>query len=412
LDKNKNPAKDADGNVIAAKTTDSNGMITFEHLTFGIYYLKETKGLENYVALTAAIEVNVNAPTITKEAVNDPFGKIEIIKVDERTGKVLKGAYFQLLDEHMNPAKDIYGAPVLEKETDAAGKIVFEHLSYGTYYLKETVNPEGYKVIANPIKVVVGKPSIGITVKNTPIEVIVVKKDLLDSTKILSGATIVIKNLETNEVFNEFITEDHEMTLRFVPGTYILQEVISPDGYLIYDEDIKIIVSRAGDVAIASQDNHYYKIEDEKIVIYNEPTKIFISKKDIASSEEIEGATIVIYDEKKNKILEFVSKKEPYEFYIQPGKYTLEETVAPKGYDKVKNSLEFEIDENGNITVLSKPSRYYDSKSNRLTIYNGVEKVVVPDTGAFLSFGTIVVGVGLVGYGIYILKRQKKGMQM
>ena len=50
---------------------------------------------------------------------------------------------------------------------------------------------------------------------------------------------------------------------------------------------------------------------------------------------------------------------------------------------------------------------YYHLESNRIKIYNGPTiEPEVPDTAAFLWTGGIIIGIGLIGVGIYIIKKR------
>ncbi len=68
------------------------------------------------------------------------FGK------DSVTNTPLEGAVFGLYT-------DLAGQAIKTAETDETGNISFEKLAAGTYYLKETKAPQGYTLLANPIKV-------------------------------------------------------------------------------------------------------------------------------------------------------------------------------------------------------------------------------------------------------------------
>lgn len=76
-----------------------------------------------------------------------------------------------------------------------------------------------------------------------------------------------------------------------------------------------------------------------------------ISKKDINNSEEIEGATLAVKNSSGVTIDTWISTKETKEISLVSGKYTLEETIAPNGYIKSTNKIDFTIDDNGKVLV-------------------------------------------------------------
>jgi uncharacterized surface anchored protein/protocatechuate 3,4-dioxygenase beta subunit len=103
--------------------------------------------------LDEPIEFEITAGKTEKlDAYNSPTGSITLTKYgvdgDGTTKAVLSGATFALFSDE-NGQNMIQGT---EKTTDADGKIVWENLKHGTYYVKETdtnekkVNDQGYAI--------------------------------------------------------------------------------------------------------------------------------------------------------------------------------------------------------------------------------------------------------------------------
>ena len=81
-----------------------------------------------------------------------------------------------------------------------------------------------------------------------------------------------------------------------------------------------------------------------------EVTKLKISKQDITTKEELPGATLVLKDKKGNEIDKWVSTDKPHYIEgLQPGEYTLTETIAPKGYKLSEDTIEFTLEADGKI---------------------------------------------------------------
>lgn len=83
---------------------------------------------------------------------------------------------------------------------------------------------------------------------------------------------------------------------------------------------------------------------------------IDISKTDITGGAEIPGASIIVTDpalNDDNVIDQWVSTSVPHRITgIEANhKYRLEETVAPEGFIKMVNAIDFIMDENGNVTT-------------------------------------------------------------
>jgi uncharacterized repeat protein (TIGR01451 family)/LPXTG-motif cell wall-anchored protein len=130
---------DLEGNVIETGVTNENGLVTFTNIPYGEYYMKETKTPEGYVGTEEKIEVSIkeNGSEYFYQVENTRIkGTLEIKKIDE-SGNVLKGAEFTLYD------KD--GKEISKAISDDNGIARFDAVDYGTYVLKETKAPAGYK---------------------------------------------------------------------------------------------------------------------------------------------------------------------------------------------------------------------------------------------------------------------------
>lgn len=79
---------------------------------------------------------------------------------------------------------------------------------------------------------------------------------------------------------------------------------------------------------------------------------IKISKKELGG-DELEGAHIVVRDETGKIVDEWDSTKTFHELNLKPGKYTMQETVAPEGFQRVTTTIEFEVDEKGKVTLIT-----------------------------------------------------------
>lgn len=147
---------------IDEKTTDTTGIVTFEDLSRGTkYYIKEITPPTGYVLSTDIIEVEIplegtaaevaKSVTVKNEILKD--GKVIIHKVDDTGTLDLEGAVFAIYSS----ADKTEASKIVEKTTDAEGKITFEGLTRGkTYYIEEVTPPTGYKkseVAINPVTI-------------------------------------------------------------------------------------------------------------------------------------------------------------------------------------------------------------------------------------------------------------------
>lgn len=138
---------DSNNNALEAVVSDKDGIIVFNDVLYGDYYIKETKAPEGYVSSSDIIKVSIieNGVVYYYEVENTRIkGTIEIKKVDNN-GNVLEGAEFTLYD------KD--GKVITTAISDANGIARFGAVDYGIYTIKETRAPNGYKISDEKIKV-------------------------------------------------------------------------------------------------------------------------------------------------------------------------------------------------------------------------------------------------------------------
>ena len=142
------------------------------------------------------------------------------------------------------------------------------------------------------------------------------------------------------------------------PGTYTLTEESVPQGYIKLIST-KSVVIKDSDVGHLVEDN-----------VVNDVTKVQISKQDITTGKELPGAHLQIKNSAGNILYSWTSTNTPYYIDRLPfGKYTLVETIAPKGYKKLKTETTFEIT-NGNlvkIIVSNAPTKIKISKKDLTT---------------------------------------------
>lgn len=112
------------------------------------------------------------------------------------------------------------------------------------------------------------------------------------------------------------------------------------------------------------------------------------------------AAKIEIKDENGDVVISFTSEDKPRQFYINPGIYTLTETMAPEGFQRLETVLTFQVGPHGEIEILDTnvSLENFEIKDGVLIIKNQV--VEVPDTASFIWVGGIIIGAGLILVGV------------
>lgn len=118
-----------------------------------------------------------------------------------------------------------------------------------------------------------------------------------------------------------------------------------------------------------------------------------ITKLDAANSKELPGATLVVTKKDDSTFKEeWVSTDEPHYLFLENGEYQLCETIAPKGYKKKEECIDFTID---------------GTKVVGVTMENEVE---IENTGASSSKTLLIIGsmVLILGAGTIVLVSKKQ----
>ena len=113
---------------------------------------------------------------------------------------------------------------------------------------------------------------------------------------------------------------------------YVLKETKTPNGYATFKTET--FTAEEG--------------KDTSLSMTDEDTKIEISKQDITTKKELEGAKLKVTDKDGNVVDEWTSGKQPHMIKnLTAGEtYTLTEVIAPKNY-KVAESIQFTVKDTG-----------------------------------------------------------------
>ena len=320
----------ADGSVIYKKGQEiktfnlsKDGKLTITDLPMGTYEIEETKTLDGLVLNTTKYEVEFEQQDLTTKVydtkldVSNDTTLVEFSKIDITGEKELPGAKLTVLDSENN---------IIDTWTSTEETHKIEGLTVGKKYtLKEEIAPDGY-VIATEIEFKVEDTNKIQKVKMIDKVVEISKEDI--SGKEIEGAKLQVLDKDGN-VIDEWISEKEAHKVKGLKEneTYILHEEIAVGNY-VKASDIEFTVS-----------------EDKKtqqIVMIDKLVEI--TKTDLTTGEELEGAELEVIDEEENVIDKWTSTKEPHQVKgLEEGKtYTLKETTAPYGYE-ITEEIEFTV---------------------------------------------------------------------
>lgn len=161
--------------------------------------------------------------------------RIECIKVDN-SGRALPGVEFSLIDARTDTIVEIV-------TSDEQGRFVFDAIDYGSWIIRETCAPEGYRVMED-VHLEIGEDFVQlepITLTNIPNHYEFMKVD--EQNRPLAGVTFALEDGNGN-VLRELVSgEDgivHADGLDF--GSYVIRETQALEGYRLTEETIAFTV--------------------------------------------------------------------------------------------------------------------------------------------------------------------------
>ena len=241
---------------------------------------------------------------------------------------------------------------------------------------------------------VINKPveaSISLTVKNfKDTHKVKISKTDITQTKEIEGATLVLKD-ENGKEIDKWVSTTTSHVVTLYEGEYSLTETIAPKGYKISTTTIYFKVDSEGKI-YEKVDGKYKAVN--KINMINELKDVVrISKTDVTQSKEIEGATLVLKDANGKEIDKWVSTTTSHNVVLDPGEYSLTETIAPKGYKLSTTTITFKIDAEGKIYEKVKGKWVTVDKINMINELVDVTSIVKKDStnDNYVAGATLVI---------------------
>ena len=380
-------------------TTDKNGKIKLDRLVPGEYKAVETKAGNGYLINVSekTFTIKANETTSIEFTNNEPTGKIELTKSIDSSktngligDATLEGNTYELRakEKITNKAgtKTYYekDALVSAKETNKDGKITWNNLPLGDYYIKETSSNNS--LVLNPSIINVSLEYQGQTVSKVVKEADTSDRVNMQKIQVFKsgekdGISGIVKGLQgaeftfklksevdhvgwDNATTYAIITTDENgrATTPYLPhGEYLVKETKTPKDYIT-----------APDFTISVTDD-YTEYEDiEQIKIININNRPFTSQLKLVKIDEetgktvtLNGASFKIKDSEGNYVVQKVAGQKIDTFTtnsknqitvpfgelgevtlpleLDAGAYTIEEIKVPEGFLDLKEPITFTI---------------------------------------------------------------------
>lgn len=366
-------------------TTGSDGKVSFTDVPLGTYTIKETKTPGGYYTMSKDagskinVEVQYNADktgvvvTEISDVVNEKaYGKIEFTKKTD-SGQDLAGAEFTLYDSD--------GKQVQQMTSGDDGKVSFTDVPLGKYTIKETKAPAGYFRSTYEIQADIHlndeqdeliqtlsengtdfDADTGVF-KNEKAygDIKFIKRSDIDNSP-LAGATFELYRKSDSDLTGplQTLTTGSGGKVAFThlePGSYIVRETASSDGYFLPpDKDTEVEIRFNDDDHTKLEVTGLTEPEPGQFTITNTKALGRIEfEKQSESGRPLGGAEFTIYKKGGATGIQTVKSDNAGKVVfegIETGEYEIRETDAPSGFYKTNEVVEATVELINNHTEL------------------------------------------------------------
>lgn len=235
-------------------TTDENGQITVENLTYGNYVFREHTAAEGYDIRNSDINFTL-APdhpieVLTTDDKRLP-GIVEIYKTDDKERNV-EGSKFALFRSDDDVQVDITGQPSdIVFTTPATGVLTISEIYWGEYYIKEIEAPKGYQLDDTKHYFSIDKTTAGKTIrfdigtKEGTGSVELTKVSQVEKDKTLPDAVFTLYKSD-GSIYRDNLTTNEKGIIQVDGiewGSYYFLEKEAPSGYGLNTNKIRFSVN-------------------------------------------------------------------------------------------------------------------------------------------------------------------------
>ena len=330
------------GATLKLSSTDGSYSETFTSKTeaikvkvpYGSYTLEEIEAPLGYVRTTEPLEINFDeySPRDYVYQLANQKRKVIISKIDSETNEPLLGSILGLYDSNKDYLCDI-------NLTSAPSTDIASLLEPGTYYIKEKQAPTGY-ILDNSwhkIEIKDTLEEITLEIENKPLIVNLGKIDAKTG-EYIEGARM---RLTGNNDFSplEFISLNEPYQVKLSAGTYTLEEIEAPKGYVGTGSKVSFEVLNTGKV--------------QNINISNDINSITINNRTLIIKA---GADYKFRLEKTTGELieEFTTTDDGYTLdNLDIGNYILRQVDTPEGILLNEEPLYFSISDTNSLNSIN-----------------------------------------------------------
>lgn len=359
---------DEEHNLVSTTETNADGILIFNNLKVGKYYLKEDDNqvITGYMINDEYLDINLNTSNINVDFYNKKItGQIKIIKYQEEFDQELK---YVLASDIEFGLYDMFDNLIRTNKTNQDGEIIFDNLELGKYKIKELTKKDDYIVSDDfivEVKIVNNEGSV---------------EEIKVYNELKKGKVKVIK-------YKELANKDMALAKNIEIGLYdqnknlIKVGTTNEYGEVVFDNLVcgKYYVRELSNLVEYELDENYYKVivkenSEEEIIISNylKKGKLIINK--IGDNNlPLEGTGFNIFNEDGALIFSGLTNNlgvlEVLELPL--GSYYIKESVASPGYQVLNDKIYFNILESSEVITVN--------------ITNKKISIKVPDTGMYLE---------------------------
>ena len=306
--------------IVGNVTSDSDGFASIQVPWPGSYIITEITPPENHLLDENPMKdvvVNTDNPTASVTFANKPYTGLKVLKVDASNSRPLAGAVIAI--------DQIDGDIRLEGTTDENGEVFFEKLPPNTSWeVTELQAPAGYhlneKVFTAELE---ENQVVTVTIPDKVKPGLIIRKVDAETGEPLAGAVFTVTHAD-GKLVGEFISDQNGMVVieNLPEGTYIIEEIQPPEGYLLDGENSKKTVNLS--------------FENNQEVVFRDfaKPKLLIRKIDVDTGEPLEGAVIRVARRGSSQYTEVTTGKDGTAILegLEEDWYQVQEIRSPEGY--------------------------------------------------------------------------------